>query len=1250
VDLSSLAGNNYYLAFQTPVQTSAGSVYVDFVFGPEITPEAPGAPGLTAPADLAVNVSEFPSFTWTAPVTGGVPTSYNIYLDSVDGSTLFASNVTSPYSPATALDYNTTYYWTVEAYNGAGTGPQAAMRSFTTRANPTISTFPWEVNFGTVSGDWPVLNWSQLINQYGITPVAGTRWYQDDFVNVTTPLNKAAKMNIWSVNYGWLVTPPIAIPATGYELKFDIGLTPYAGTGTVTPGGQPDDKFMVLIDDNPNMSSPTILREWNNSGSSYVYDNVSNTGETHTFDLDAYTGTVYFAFYGESSVSNGDNDFFVDNVIVRETPAAPIFSYAPTSIDFGMVQNGAMVGPQNVTISNNGGGTLNIAATDISLSGTDAAEFSFDTTNLPAVLAAGQSVVIPVYVTGVTEGPITATLTIVNTETRTNYDVALSATVLPAGIVVIGNGIADLTLPIESYYGYTYSQSIFLQSEVNTPGQRIEKIWYNWNGIEEDLLSNAWTIWMGHTALTSFADGSSWIPLANLSQVFTGEVALPATPGWIEIILDTPFVYNNTDNLVIAVDENEPGYGSSSNYFYCTADAAARSIRYYSDSTNPDPAAPVQGTAVLGYPNVMLQFGDLPTGAPDPVVITYPANEATGLPMGGFDITWTPAVTGGTPTYYAVYMSQDETTIYGDMYFETSDTHFNPVVDGSVAFDYLDRWYYTVEAVNTFGSAIIEPAQWFEIEDVPSVITTFPWLENFDLALTPPADWTVSDVDGAGTNWVGSSTQSHSAPNSFVHAYSTATPDPGQNGWLITPAIQVPAGNYYLSWWNYNFYPTYMVYNGVKVNTTNNPADPNWIELWSQDAPATAWTQAAVNISAYEGQTVYFAFNYTGYDGDDWYIDDVSVYELLVDEFGPTITHLPIINTPREDTDYLVYAEIVDDATWNNPIGGANMYYSTDAGSTWSPAINLVPDVAPAYYAFIPMQPLGTTVEYYIEAWDNLNNMTTTDTFSFSVADPTWIWYDQGGTTYLGYTTTDFGPTVMYENPFYGTGNAVQLLATDGSSYFGNAANLQIWTYDGVNDLVPYFVTPIPVTFGAQTYETFDLSTYNVQINTPYFFVSYLDVPMGNYILFDGTYDYETTYVFQGTTLYTLSNPGSWAIGAYVTTGMSLALDAPVVSVATGTTGIDLSWDAITGAGSYQVYGAADPYAADPWTLLGTVLTPGYTYTGTEANHFFKVVADSEAPTRVSTGISNAPVKISTRSIKAVQAPKGTLNLKNRNK
>jgi len=1504
LDLTSLAGGNYYLAFNSPTQTTGYQyIYVDLVIGPSVTPEAPGPVTLSLPADAAINVSEYPTFTWTAPVTGGAPTGYAVYCSTTNPPNYTTDLIGSTgagvltFTATTALAYNTTYYWTVKAFNAAGDATMPTPRSFTTRANPTITTLPFTEGFETGNTDaQPVALWSSvyvtgtknwtanstatsynrtprtgsfnaflgwsastwmirpvqltggtsydvevfarqdyadtdlanmtiaygtsgtaagmtniIVPQTGLTngdyqrligsftpPSTGvyyigilgtlptaTNWYVsiDDITIRETPATPifsvtpaawdfgqtvintvntkqftvansgggsltisnigisgsyytltsnpapvtlgAGQSATFTVQYaptvagthegtvtitdnravttvdldGVCVDPSIYYANLPYTQNFDgvtapalpfgwakVGTTGSVYTQTTSPNSAPNCVYIytpatTLALPPVNMATETALRMkfWARgnytAGDALIVGYLTNPTDASTFTpiqsvtmagltyaqyqvtLGSVTGIKYYAIQAGTLYYS----MLIDDVVIEEVPPVPVFSYTPTSINFGSVLQNVAATAQNITITNTGGGTLNIGAADISITGPQSAMFSYVATNLPAALGAGQSVLIPVTVTVTQEGPVSATLTISNSQTRTNYDVDLSATGLPAGIVVIGDGTANNNLPINPFYGYTYSQSIFLQSEINVPDQRIESVYYYWNGVAEAVDSNDWTIYMGHTAATEFASTTDWMPLANLSQVFSGTIALPATAGWIEIPLTAPFIYNNTDNLVIAVDENAPSYDGSSQFFYSTAAATNRSLRYYSDSTNPDPAAPVEGTLVLAYPNVMLELGDIPTGPPEPVTLVSPANGATGMPIEGFNLTWTPAITGGTPTVYGVYLSQDPEDMYNGTYFETTATSLNPATYAEgpgdpIVFNFLDRYYWTVEAVNDEGSAVAEPPFSFQIEDAPQIITTFPWTENFDAALTAPADWTVSDVDGGGTNWVGSTAYAHSTPNAFVHNYSTAVDEPGQNGWLITPAIQVPAGNYYLSWWNYNVYPTWMVYNGVKVNTTDNPSAAGWTELWSQETAASAWSNAVVNISAYAGQTVYFAFNYQGYDGDNWYIDDVSVYELTVDTFGPSITHVPVLNTPREDLPIYVVADIADDATWNNPIGGANMYYSIDGGTNWSAPVAMTLDTAPTYYAQIPAQPLGTTVDYYIEAWDSLDNLTTSATFSYGVADPTWIWYDTGTGSYTWFGAGQaFSPIVLFDNPFYGTGNAVQVNAVDGIAYDVNAstsvsATLHVYSWDGVGGIADFVDVsgPIAVVLDHTTYEQFDLSTYNIQIDTPYFVVSY-DLPTGAAFLYDGTYDYGTSFANIGGTLYSMSNPGAWSIGANVQTGLSLALDTPVVTIADVAGAPTISWAAVTGANNYAVYGSDDPYAADPWTLVGTTTDLSYSYTGTEGMKFFKVVADSAAPTRNGVSLNKKNIRSLQANAQSLRTPK-VLNIQKRNR
>lgn len=182
-------------------------------------------------------------------------------------------------------------------------------------------------------------------------------------------------------------------------------------------------------------------------------------------------------------------------------------------------------------------------------------------------------------------------------------------------LLTVGTGsTTNLGLPVEPFYGYTYSQSIYLQPEIDISNVLINKIYWYYNG------NSAWTdqvkIYMGHTDSTSFAGTNSWIDISSLSLVYDGSLVTNTTPGWIEITLNIPFAYNNTQNLVIAVDENTSGYHSGADEFYGSVVAGNRSILFYSDSVNPDPSSPpATGTYLYtrpNIPNIQLKMGPLP--------------------------------------------------------------------------------------------------------------------------------------------------------------------------------------------------------------------------------------------------------------------------------------------------------------------------------------------------------------------------------------------------------------------------------------------------------------------------------------------------------------------------------------------------------------------------------------------------------------------------------------------------------------
>lgn len=142
-------------------------------------------------------------------------------------------------------------------------------------------------------------NWVHITSGYGIS-------------------NNHMKLNIFgTVRKAWLVTPSIYIDDAEAQLMFDMALTKYGSSDPIQDATQQaDDRFIVFISsDNGNSWSLSHAREWNNTGSEYVYNNVPNTATTVTMPLADYAGdTIRIAFYGESTAAGGDNDMHIGNL------------------------------------------------------------------------------------------------------------------------------------------------------------------------------------------------------------------------------------------------------------------------------------------------------------------------------------------------------------------------------------------------------------------------------------------------------------------------------------------------------------------------------------------------------------------------------------------------------------------------------------------------------------------------------------------------------------------------------------------------------------------------------------------------------------------------------------------------------------------------------------------------------------------------------------------------------------------------
>lgn len=213
----------------------------------------------------------------------------------------------------------------------------------------------------------------------------------------------------------------------------------------------------------------------------------------------------------------------------------------------------------------------------------------------------------------------------------------------------LGAGSTDVGVaPISTYYGYSYVQQIFTKQEINANAAgNITGLKFYLDPSMSIASSSEWVVYLGQTNKTSFTSDSDWVPLAQLTQVFSGTVT--NANGVIEITFATPYPYNNVDNLVVAAEENSAGYDNNdfAEAMYVYPGAANSTLSYRNDNTNPDPASPPSDGVRRDYKSVITLEGLTLSSIPACPLITYPANNATFVPLSP-TITWSnsPGATG----------------------------------------------------------------------------------------------------------------------------------------------------------------------------------------------------------------------------------------------------------------------------------------------------------------------------------------------------------------------------------------------------------------------------------------------------------------------------------------------------------------------------------------------------------------------------------------------------------------------------
>ncbi len=452
---------------------------------------------------------------------------------------------------------------------------------------------------------------------------------------------------------------------------------------------------------------------------------------------------------------------------------------------------------------------------------------------------------------------------------------------LLSALLIVSSAFADITigtgtdlniaLPIEPYYGYTYSEVLYYQSEIAVAGDITELSWH-FAGTSLSV-SNDWTIYMGHTTKTSFASTTDWITSAGMTEVWSGTFTDPGAAGWITFDI-TDFTYDNTDNLVIAVDENASGYNGSGDDFYCSSTTNNRGLVYRSDSTNPDPASPP--TATYNRANIAnIILGGLTQACPPPTnPFTDTITETTA------NLNWTAG--GAEPNWNIEWGLQGFTQGTGTMINNTTSNPYTLTgLTGATSYD----WYVQADCDGTRDESV-----WVGPTNFVTACATFgvPFSETFDDVGLPtcwsmfgPEDWLFSTGAAYGASVAGDHTPGGGTNYAWVDGSGGGT---NTGITLETPLIDVTS----LTVPMLEFY--------LFSNNTDNPGDNNtlYVDFWdgaawnaaiytfSGDNPA--WFLVQLDLSSYTiTGDVQFRF-IVDETASVAYYNDILVDDVLVDE------------------------------------------------------------------------------------------------------------------------------------------------------------------------------------------------------------------------------------------------------------------------------------------------------------------------------------------------------------------------------
>ena len=900
-----------------------------YTFTPPVILTPPNCATLVSPADAGTGFLPSATLNWASG--GGAPTGYKLYFGagSLPGTFTDLGNVTT-YNPTPDLNYSTTYYWKVVPYNVNGDATGCSTWSFTTGPDPTISSFPYTENFeGTT---FPSYGWSEIR-----TPASSYGWISYA-TGYTGKCGRFDSYNNPDGNISNLVSPTINLTSlTTARLRFMFK----------NPTG---DDFSVLLSTDGGATYPNVI--WSGLIG-------QSTWLEKTADITSFIGSnVKIAFQGTSNYGNGDAYVYLDDVIIEEIPATPVFAITPLLKDFGTVISGSSSAAQVFTISNPGGGTLTITSGGISLTGANASDFTLTNANTyPINLGPGATATVSVAFTPASSGSKTANLQIVHNATGSPSTVALTGNALPAGTLF--ESFEGTTFPP---LGWSVDASTWTQATFSGY-DGTKSAYYSTSSVavtDKKLITPKVAIASGNS-LTYYAKTGSGTTQTIQVRYSADKVT------WTDI--GTPVTLTTTFTQYIVDLTSLAG----NNYYLAFAAASTSTyVSFYVDF-------------VLG-PVIALEV-------PGPAIIGAPANAATNIEL-GTTLSWSPGSTGGIPTGYKLYFGTDGLGVTTPTNLVNGTLQTSPYTP-TATLTYSTTYYWQIVPTNGVGDATGCPIWSFTTGPNPT-ITTFPYNQGFEGTAFPPYGWSVVDNNSDLDKWI-SSTVNPKTGTQCARIYTDY--NAANDDYLVTPPVLL-SGNQELKFWVRAHSVTETDEISILLSTTTpDPAAFTTILMPSTPVNTLTYVEYTVDLSAYTG-TVYLSFTRKDAPADGWYLylDDVLIRDIpsCLEPSALVVNNLTLTSAN------LQWTETGTATAWEYVYGVSPLPAPTGAGTaTTSNTVN-------------PISPLtaNTTYQFYVRA----NCGGTYSTWVGPVSFYTGYCLPVGGITYYLTNVTTTGGTSNINN------------------------------------------------------------------------------------------------------------------------------------------------------------------------------------------------------------------------------------------